>query len=214
MSEPPREESAVAALSKGSPAHGGGETASDAGSGAGTTKQSVEEGTPPETASVTSAPLPPQLRSTTAAPLPAGPASLSVATETGDDKSSSDESNEEQDDEIVELSKPMRMKSIDELTKSSSARAAGAGEQRKAPEARNRRMSITSQDMAAQAEAMAKLAAMAGESAVEVKPVNKGLVSVVSHLKFAQAGMRGFLRAQCTDLAALRHAGRCCGWSL
>ena len=210
MSEPPREESTVAALSKGSPAQGGGESASDAGSGAGTTKQSVEEGTPPETASVTSAPLPPQLRSTTAAPLPAGLPSLSVATETGDDKSSSDESNEEQDDEIVELPKPMKMKSIDELTESSSPRAAGAGKRRRAPEGRSRRMSVTSQDIAAQAEAMAKLAAMAGESAVEVKPVNKGLVSVVSHLK---AGMRGFLRAQCTDLAALRHAGRCCGWS-
>ena len=127
-----------------------------------------------------------------------GAAAGSTATAADSKPSSSEEEDDEGGDEIMELSHPMgRLKSVEELKAESAvptrqrSRSTEMTEEQQAA-ANRRRMSITSQSMDEQAAAMR--AAVAAHGTVEVKPVNKQLVSLCGP------------PTSCLDFFALSHA--------
>lgn len=127
-----------------------------------------------------------------------GAAAGSTAAAADSKPSSSEEEEEEGGDEIMELSHPMgRLKSVEELKAESAvptrqrSRSTEMTEEQQAA-ANRRRMSITSQSMDEQAAAMR--AAVAAHGTVEVKPVNKQLVSLCGP------------PTSCLDFFALSHA--------
>lgn len=204
MSEPPPEKPLVTSIPEGLPKPGGGESASGAGSGVGTTTESMDNGKPPTATSGTAPGLSSIALVTekTDDTLPdeskeqgsgSGAGSTKESLDEGAlvsekaDHTSSAESDEEQDDELAELPSPMKMKNLEELTKSSSPQNTASPTKTEAVDNNHsnqyRRMSVVSQGMAQQAEAMAAALAAAGDEAATVKPVKKNIVSFVSHLQ-------------------------------
>lgn len=127
-----------------------------------------------------------------------GAAAGSTAAAADSKPSSSEEEDDEGGDEIMELSHPMgRLKSVEELKAESAvptrqrSRSTEMTEEQQAA-ANRRRMSITSQSMDEQA--AATRAAVAAHGTVEVKPVNKQLVSLCGP------------PTSCLDFFALSHA--------